>query len=351
MQRSETVSPEDMAAVAPRHGGDGGRFSFGWLSHRRQSFMVAALPQQPGLPSMWIRNLCVYQSAEPFTWSAQQLEEKLSSLRCPKISQQQLNVDGFVAPLKAYDNLIHATDNLLYGVWQETSRLLPGGVIKEELEERLDAIEARDGRRPGRKEKAALKDEITFELMPRAFTRQRRIGFLIDLNAKRILVDASSESRAEQVISCLRKALGTLPVTRADAEVSPAMLMTEWLKHPEQLPHGFGLGDRCELKGTGEEAASVRFTAFDLGQEEILKHIEAGMQVVKLNLSFRDELEFDLTEEMQIKRIKALDVIRESLDGVDEEDALAEMMARIALQGGVLREMLGGLREAFGSRE
>ena len=313
--------------------------------------MVAALPQQPGLPFMWIRNLCVYQSAEPFPWSAQQLEEKLNSLRCPKISQQQLNVDGFVAPLKAYDNLIHATDNLLYGVWQETSRLLPGGVIKEELEERLDAIEARDGRRPGRKEKAALKDEITFELMPRAFTRQRRIDFLIDLNAKRILVDASSENRAEQVISCLRKALGTLPVTRADAEVSPAMLMTEWLKHPEQLPHGFGLGDRCELKGTGEEAASVRFTAFDLGQEEILKHIEAGMQVVKLNLSFRDELEFDLTEEMQIKRIKALDVIRESLDGVDEEDALAEMMARIALQGGVLREMLGGLREAFGSRE
>lgn len=309
--------------------------------------MVASLSISYRFIFMWIRNLCVYQSAEPFPWSAQQLEEKMNALRCPQISQQQLSVDGFVAPLKAYDNLIHASDNLLWGVWQETSRLLPGSVVKEELEQRCDEIEARDGRRPARKEKASLKDEIIFELMPRAFTRQQRTSFLIDMRDHRILVDASSENRAEQVISCLRKALDTLPVARADAEVSPAMLMTEWLKDPQQLPAGFSLGDRCELKGTGEEASSIRFTAFDLGQEEILRHIEAGMQVVKLNLSLRDEIEFDLTDTVQIKRIKALDVIRENLDNIDGEDVLAEMMASIALQGGALREILKTLEQAF----
>jgi recombination associated protein RdgC len=296
---------------------------------------------------MWIRNLCVYQSADPFPWSGQQLDEKLSNLQCPKISQQQLNVDGFVRPLKGYDNFIHASEQLLYGVWQETSRLLPGGVIKEELEERLDAIEARDGRRPGRKEKAALKDEITFELMPRAFTRQRRVGFLIDLSRHRILIDSPSESRAEQVITCLRKALGTLPVSRADATVSPAMLMTEWVKTPAALPEGLALGDRCELKGSGDEAASVRFTSFDLSQEEILNHIEAGLQVIKLNLSFRDEIELDLTDSLQIKRLRPLDLIREHLDNVEGEDALAELMARISLQGESLRRLMDVLHSSW----
>jgi recombination associated protein RdgC len=296
---------------------------------------------------MWIKNLCVYHSNDPFPWSAAELEEKLGALRCPKISQQQLSVDGFVAPLKAYDNLIHATDNLLCGVWQETSRLLPGGVIKEELEERLDAIEARDGRRPGRKEKAALKDEITFELMPRAFTRQRRVWFLIDLQEQRILIDSASESRAEQVIVTLRKALGSLPVTRADAEISPALLMTHWLNTPATLPAGLGLGDRCELKGTGESAPSVRFTAFELPQDDILSHLDAGMQVVKLNLSFQDEIEFDLTDSAQIKRLRPLDLIRENLDNIQEEDPLAELLTRISLQGDSLRKLLTTLNNTL----
>jgi recombination associated protein RdgC len=145
---------------------------------------------------------------------------------------------------------------------------------------------------------------------------------------------------AEQVISCLRKALGTLPVSRADANVSPAMLMTEWVKAPATLPEGLGLGDRCELKGSGDDAASVRFTAFDLSQEEILNHIEAGLQVIKLNLSLRDEIEFDLTDNLQIKRLRPLDLIRENLDNIEGEDALAELMARISLQGDSLRQLL-----------
>lgn len=292
---------------------------------------------------MWIRNLCVYQSAEPFPWSAQQLEEKLNSLRCPKISQQQLNVDGFVRPLKGHDNFVIAADHLLMGVWQETSRLLPGGVIKEELEERLDAIEARDGRRPGRKEKAALKDEITFELMPRAFTRQRRVAFLVDLTRHRILVDAASENRASQVIESLRRALGTLPVKPMGAEVAPAFMMSQWLRDPAQLPEGLSLGDRCELRGSSEDAPSVRFTAFDLGQEEILRHLDQGMQVVKLNLVWRDELEFDLSDGLQIRRLKPLDLIREQLDQVDAEDAMAELMARLRLQGDAIVMLLNQL--------
>lgn len=289
---------------------------------------------------MWIRNLCIYQSAEPFTWSAQQLDEKLSGLPCPKISQQQLSVEGFVRPLKGHDNFIIAADHLLLGVWQETTRLLPGGVIKEELEERLDAIEARDGRRPGRKEKAALKDEITFELMPRAFTRQRRVAFLVDLTRNRILVDTSSMNRAAQIIESLRRALGSLPVKPADAQVSPALLMSQWLRDPTQLPEGLTLGDRCELRGSSEEAPSVRFTAFDLGQEDILRHLDQGMQVVKLNLVWRDELEFDLTDSLQIRRLRPLDLIREQLDQLDAEDAMAELMARIRLQGDALIMLL-----------
>ncbi len=296
---------------------------------------------------MWIKNLCVYQSAEPFTWSAAELEEYLAAAQCPKITQQTLSVEGFVPPLKDHAAMLHAEEGLIYCVYQETTRLLPGPVVKEELDERVQAIEAEQGRKPGRKERAELKDQITFELMPRAFTRSRRTTVLIDMRHHRVLIDSGSEARAEQAIAMLRKAVGSLPVKRPTANHSPATAMSQWLKEPAQLPAGFTLGDRCELKGTGDEGASVRFTAMDLSREEILKLLDTDMQAVKLNLCWNDEFEFDVTEDLQFKRIKPLDLVQENLDNLRDDDALAELMARLILQAGLLRSVLDRLFEYF----
>lgn len=300
---------------------------------------------------MWIKNLCVFQSPEPFAFSAAELEEYLDATRCPKITSQALSAEGFVPPLKDQAAMLHIGEGLLYCVYQETARLLPGAVVKEELEERVLEIEAKEGRRPGRKERADLKDEITFELMPRAFTRSRRTHLLIDTLRHRVLIDSASDTRAEQALSMLRKAVGSLPVTRPTANISPATQMSAWLKDPAQLPAGFTLGDRCELKSTSDEGASVRFTAVDLSREEILAHLETDMQVVKLNLVWNDEFEFDLTDTLQLKRIKPLDIAQDNLDNLRDDDALAELMARISLQNGLLRTVLDRLYQHFEATE
>ena len=297
---------------------------------------------------MWLRNLTIFQSDKPFPWSAAELNAMLEKARCPAIGQQTPSVDGFVTPLRDDDLMVHAVNGFLYCQYQETARLLPAGVIKEELDARVDAIEASEGRRPGRKQRADMKDQITFELLPKAFTRSRRIHVLIDTERNRILVDIAAANRADQVISVMRKAVDSLPVKRPEAKVAPTEVLTRWLTDPQQLPAGITLGDRCELKSPREGGGTIKASAMDLGREELLAHLRAGMLAVNLNLCWQDLLEFDLTEELQIKRLRPLDLIREQIDGIDAEDAVAELHARIALQGESLRALIDRLEEPFG---
>src|SRR5699024_5081252 len=171
---------------------------------------------------------------------------------------------------------------------------------------------------------------------------------LIDLQEQRIWVDNASDTRAEQVISALREALGSVPVTPVNGAADTADALTRWVQAPDTLPAQLTLGDRCELQDMEDVRASVRCTAVDLGSEEVQAHLEAGMQVTKLNLCWDDALEFDVTERLALKRIRPLDRINDSLETLDNDDAVAELQARLALQGGALRQVLRSLYPALG---
>ncbi|MET1380332.1 recombination-associated protein RdgC, partial [Staphylococcus aureus] len=82
--------------------------------------------------------------------------------------------------------------------------------------------------------------------------------------------------------------------------------------------------------------------------EEIRAHLAGGMLATKLNVAVDDAVEFDLDDQLDLKRIRALDLIQDDLDSVDADDAVAELTARLALQGEALRGILDRLYTHFG---
>ncbi|MGN8157438.1 recombination-associated protein RdgC [Salinisphaera sp. SWV1] len=297
---------------------------------------------------MWLRNLCVFLGTDTFPWSAADLENALGEALCPECGEQTVSVGGFVPPIKGEHAMTHVVDGLAICVYQEISRVLPGPVLTEEVEERIERIQAKEGRSVGRREKADIRDQAHFELLPRAFTRSKRTTCVIDLRASRVWVDASSETRAETVITALREALGTLPVTRPEPRMNPAEELSRWVADENALPDGFECGDRCVLESTDEVKSSVRVNAMDLQAEEIRAHLAGGMQATRLNVAVDDAIEFDLDDQLDLKRIRALDLIQDDLDSLDADDAVAELTARIALQGEALRGILDRLYTHFG---
>lgn len=295
---------------------------------------------------MWIKNLSVFVGAAPFELTAADMEDKLALAQCPPCGSQAQSSEGFVAPLKQDGRMVVASAGFLYCMHQEIARLLPGAVVAEELGERVMALQEKEGRPVGRKEKAELKEQIIFELLPRAFTRSRRTPVLIDVERGRVLVDCASATRAEQVVSALRRALGSLPVKRPELPHA-ADLFSRWLKAPDTLPAAFTLGNRCELKDAKGGKSSVRFSEVELDQQEVLSHLEK-MAAVRVNLAFRDELELDLQEDFSLKRLRPLDVMAERIEALEADDAMDELLAQIALQGGSLRSLIDLLFDGCG---
>ena len=125
--------------------------------------------------------------------------------------------------------------------------MLPAAVIKDMLQEKIDDMEAAQGRALKKKEKESLKEEILHTLLPRAFPRSSQTFLWINAAENYLVVDAGSSKKADDVLSLLRKCTGSLPVVPLALLNPPEITMTEWL-NAGAAPAGFMLEDEAELR-------------------------------------------------------------------------------------------------------
>jgi len=297
---------------------------------------------------MWFRNLQLYRLPTPWDMTVDRLSEQLGRLVFQACGTQDLASQGWVAPL--HDELVHSIDGqwlIALGVEQ---RLLPASVVKQVAEDRAEELEAQQGFKPGRKQMKELKEAVTQELLPRAFTRRRRVYAWIDPKAGYLGIDAASRNAAEPLVECLHKALDELPLKLINTARSPGAAMTEWLAGGE-APHGFTIDLDCELRAVTDEASAVRYVRHSLEGSDVRDHIAAGKQVSKLALSFDDKLSFLLTDKFEIKRLTPLDTLTNSEHSADSVSREEQFDADFALMTGELRHLVPALFEALGGEQ
>ncbi|MFL1465174.1 recombination-associated protein RdgC [Marinobacter sp. DUT-3] len=301
---------------------------------------------------MWFRNARVFRFTKPFDISAEALEEKLQNDGFKPCGPQETTRQGWVPPLgKHSDMLVHSTNGYHLVALRKEEKILPGPVVKELVEERAEAIEAEQGRKVRRKEKDEIKEQVMLEMLPQAFSKNRRCFAYLAPKDGVLVVDAGSSKQAEDLASFLRKSLGSLPVRPPAVEQAPAFTFTGWLNESVDLPSTIELGSECELKDPSEDGGVVRCKGLDLQADEIRNHLDAGMQVTKLAVTWDDSLSFVLDEELGIRRLKFGDTLQEKLDDVDADDAAARFDAAFALMTLELARLIPGLLEALGGED
>lgn len=252
---------------------------------------------------------------------------------------------GWVSP-RGNGALVHSQERqwlIALGVEQ---RLLPASVINDTVRERADVMAAQNGYKPGRKQLRELREQVTDELMPRAFTRKRTTLVWIDRQAGWLGVDAASPAKAEEVIEHLRWSIEELPLSLIHTQRSPIAAMADWLAAGEG-PAGFTIDRDCELKAVGEEKAAVRYVRHPLEGEEIKAHLVAGKLPTRLALTWNDRVSLVLTEKMEIKRLAFLDLIKEEAEK-NAEHADEQFDADFALMSGEFSRLVPDLLEALG---
>ena len=79
---------------------------------------------------------------------------------------------GWIATTKQENApLVYSLDSCLLFQIQFEEKVLPSGVIRKELENKINELQTKESRKIYAKEKKDLRDEVTMTLLPRAFTR------------------------------------------------------------------------------------------------------------------------------------------------------------------------------------
>lgn len=297
---------------------------------------------------MWFKNIQAYRLATGWAMSPGSLEAALAKQPLMPCTGMSLLSRGWVPPAENVGLVASHQKHLLVALGVE-QKLLPASVVREETKLRAVALEAQQGYKPGKKQLRDLQERITTELLPRAFAKRRVTRAWIDPVARWVVVDAASPARAEELLEHLRNTLGELPVTRLETEMSPQGAMTQWLTVGD-APGQFALDSECELKGTGEEAASVRYLRHDLSVKEIREHISGGKLASRVGLLWKDRLSLLLAEPFQIKRVKSLAMEQGGDEGAGINPA-DQFEADFALMTGELASLLKDLTTALGGEK
>ena len=186
--------------------------------------------------------------------------------------------------------------------------------------------------------------------LPRAFIRKSATFAAIAPKQGLILVDASSPKRAEDLLSTLREAIGSLPVRPLTVKIAPSATMTDWVKTQKAADDFFVL-DECELRDTHEDGGVVRCKRQDLTSDEIQQHLEVGKQVTQLSLGWQDKLSFVLDDKLVIKRLRFEELLQDQAEQDGGDDDLGQQDASFLLMMLTFKEFLPALFEALGGEE
>ncbi len=293
----------------------------------------------------FFRNLTLFRFPTSLDFS--QLDDLLPEAVLKPVGPLELSSRGFVSPFgRGEEALSHRIGDAIWLSVGGEDKILPGAVVNDLLQKKLLEIEEKEGRKPGGKIRKRLKDDLLHELLPRAFVKPSRTDALVDLEHGFIAVDASSRKTGENVVSEVRRALGSFPALPLNAEVAPRSVLTGWIAG-EPLPEGLSLGEECELKDAMEGGAVVKCQNQELQSDEIAKHLEAGKQVTKLALVLDDHVSFVLGEDLIVRKLKFLDGAVESLESTEHDDLRAELDARFALMAGEVKRLFLVLEHAL----
>lgn len=265
---------------------------------------------------MWFKNLQIYRLPKNWAENSSKLEEQLAKLILQPCSASDPQSIGWVAPCDA-SGLVHTVNRQWLLALGAEQKLLPASVVKQFANDRAKQIEENEGRKVGRKEMRELREAMTVELLPRAFIRRRTTFGWIDPVNGWLVIDAAAPAKAEEFLEHLRKSVEGFPAKQLKVTQSPTAAMTGWVADGE-APGNFTLDQDLELRSS--ENAAIRYVKHTLEGGEIRQHIATGKTVTKLAVTWGDRISFLLNENLQLKRLSFLDILKEQADGQAENE-------------------------------
>lgn len=293
------------------------------------------------------KNLILYRFTLPEAFGLEQIEQALQAAPFTPCTATQDRTAGF-APARGEEHgaMVEAVAGQWIARLMIETKSVPGSAIRKKAQAEADHIEATTGRKPGKKEMKALREDALLALLPAAFPRQAAVWIWFNKGSGLLAIDASSQGKIDEAITTLVRAIDSLTITPLHTKVAPQAAMTQYLSaaSDEEWPGGFAVERECELRSIDEEKAVVKFKNHHLVTDEVRKHISEGKLPTRLAMSWEGRVGFTLTEAMHLKKITYLEGVFER----QQDDQAAGFDTDVALATGELNNLIPDLIDALG---
>lgn len=222
-------------------------------------------------------------------------------------------------------------------------RQLPGSVIRNEVDARIKKIEEREMRKCYKKEIAQMKDEVVQTLLPKAFIRSTAVTIIAigDL----LIVGSSSAKKAEDCLSTLRDAIGTLAIRPLNLKLPGEAWLGDIMRNGSLGK--FTCGETAKL--VDEHKDVVTFKGVDLSTEEPQAYLnEQNFRIAQLGVVFAEDFGCQITSQMVFKAIKFSDVLFEGVTADANGDDSAYYDGSLAIFVNSILAMVEELGEVVG---
>jgi len=215
---------------------------------------------------------------------------------------------------QTYSISINQFHRCLFG---KEERILPAAVIHNEIEKRLKS----QGETLKRHEKQQLKQDVEFDLLPKAFCIQKKVNLVFDQKRQRMLIEATSPAQTDMILAYIYKTLGqSASMTPFNPIDNLNALWQKWLHNPASIPHFLQFSDRMQWIDADNPQKQIRCQGLDWSLDQ-QQWLEQGLIPKELSFVWREQIQFTLGPKFTFKRVQALENLTEQDSDVDDPEA------------------------------
>lgn len=231
-------------------------------------------------------------------------------------------------------------------VVQFNERILPAKVRDEKVKAKVAKLQDQEGRKISKKEYAQLREEVEFELLPKAFIRRSQVPVFFSVDGT-MLVCTGSQSKADKTVAFLAHAFEHLEPWQIQVARATEQSLTLLAKADiDDEIRGFRATNSALLKGDGKR--SIRIKDRDIGSQEVQALLD-DYRVHELGIETYDgvsgdiELSFSVNDNFVFKRCTLPDVKATGLKDDQHGYALLCAQTYLVVYHSLLRHFGGAL--------
>ena len=247
----------------------------------------------------------------------------------------------------AYSLSIHGYSICFFG---KEERMLPVSVIGNTVEEKIRTLTESRGYPLKRHERQQIKQDVEFDLLPKAFCIQKKWAVIFDAKRSRMYIQATSNQQIEMICALIHKSVPhSVDIQPIDARDDINVVWQRWLAHPEQMPHHLRLADRIQWIDSENTQKQIKCQGYDWEEDFADTWLNQGYIPQELSFIWRDLIQFNLNEKLSFKRVTALPELQEQIDAndIEAEDELTNLL----LIGHTYQQLLDDMMSCFTSSE